>query len=246
MAFYVSHVGEAATRRSYGPLLEQIFECLASTAITEFGLTCLPFNSQDLTSPLDVPSGLVVKNMPVDTVQNILKDCTDSRFIYNFGNTTAGFDAFNPPNNFFQMASSISYKGKHTFLYSELVAASSHLSLSDLHANVVLVVPEYQSDSWMTMPAIKINDDLAVDEINKFEKNSKAKEMRFNEQRQWEKLPPAIRDKLKDIRFYKGCLRTSQYRSYSTVTLKRFNILTSPLLCRTNFILPYRLIIKLL
>ena len=214
-------------KKMMGITMGQFFEFFAPKSISKNGLVCQRFlengnlaSFSDGDNQLNIPSGLIVEERVFAKTVDIIKECTDHRVIYNFGNNIHGFDSFNPPNNFFKMTSTLTSLGKHPFIYSTFLTCCENV-VGNLPVNIILVVPKGQEPSWKKIPSFKINNSDVVEEIKRYHKN----DFKLNNFYSLVDLPPRPREAMKRLKFLRGVVDITK-RNFSCSAKSNFLVVS--------------------
>jgi hypothetical protein len=240
---FFNTIGEKNMAKLFGTMKGLMLEHFAPKHIAENGLICQSNSTDVVRKNFLISKGLTLKKQSFENTDDILIQCTDPKILYDFGSSVHGFDSFNPPNNFFQQASSQS--GKHCYLLSAVLKCCDHLSKKNLPVNFIIVVREDDVDNWKgSIQSYKVNIKSVVDQINQQEEAEKKekkmqlkktdtiKEFKWNGQRRIEKLPEDIQEKLRKYHHHYLGLITRKFSTDVRVSTS-FVSSTTEILCFT-------------
>ena len=171
---------------------------------------------------LDISKGLFVEGCNVMATDDVLQKCTTENTLYHFGQNQKGFDSFIFPNIFLQITHTSKRTGNHPLLFSTV---SECCMKAKGGANFVMVVTESHIDKWRKSQSFKINDDFAVEEIRRFEKKSRGKQLIKGGRRTYSKLPQSLKDMLPGFRLYVGGIKHRTYSTLATSACRNLPIL---------------------
>jgi hypothetical protein len=190
----------------------QLFETFAPSSISNNGLVCQAYDDKTIDTSVDkqlvIPPGLRVELRTFTKTADILKSCTDPNVLYNFGNSNGanGFDSYNPPNNFFQIISTLPSAGDRPLNYSTF--AFCCVELCNLPVNIIRVIPKGQEKNWKSPPSFTAEDDEVAKEISlhKMEKleTTETRQFQFNDDCALSILPSRTREALSRVKFFRG------------------------------------------
>ena len=215
-SFYQS-VGKVNAKKSLGVLMGQLLEHFAAKLIIENGLEIKELQEGGVSDTTTVISkGLVLQHRQSASIEEILQTCINPEELYVFGNNNAGFDFFNPPNNFFEVTNTLTDSGSHPLLYSALATCCSQVNSQDV--NLILVVEKSQEEKWEKPLAYKIDNENVVLDINIFEPPKKSP-FKLNGIRSFGALPPSVQAALRKVKQYRGTIEVGQKRNFNSSTV---------------------------
>ena len=218
-------IGKVNYNKAFGPAAGILFEYLGFDLVASRGLQCDYDYIKSTAADYKTNAGLNVSHVKTAKLADVFMHMKDKNTLYCFGNNMPGFDAFWPPNVFLQFANTLTDQGVHPLNYSAF--CECHELLRNRGCNefkVILVVPEVQESKWNGSLSFRFSD--TTSKLILGAASNKGPVVRA-----YSELPAKLKEKLGDIKVYRGLLKLQK-----NILLSKRTFSTSASMVPSNYL----------